>query len=478
MPYGNITRREFLKISGLLAGGLVWDPKPSLQVTGDGSKPKVVHIYSSQTTNWDFSTGWYGDYVDQNVVYEMIDWGAMQLTGTANRAAAWQALIPAYVPGERVAIKVNLNNAGNIDDSDNFIDALIQPVNGVIKGLTEIGVAESDIWVYDAIRAIPDRFQSRCAFPGVQFSGRGGYNSLGFNTLEFVTFHPPNGVPPLGVQRISNVLAGAHYLINMPIMKKHRYACVSLSFKNHLGSIHDCAVLHDYIFPDETIYTPDYNPMLDIYKNQHFVGKTVLTIGDGLFGSKEGESTDPKPWTTFGDQAPNSLFFSQDPVAIDCVMCDFLEAEAGVPPSADDYLALAAQAGLGVFEHRAPGVFSPQEWYSLIDYVYVNLDRLIELNAWCREQTAHLSWTQPPHPDLAGYRIHYTSETGGPANEGASPVNVPHPGQLALNLTGLTMYSLYELWIEPYDGSGNPLAESNHAFILPTDISFYLPLVL
>ena len=38
------------------------------------------------------------------------------------------------------------------------------------------------------------------------------------------------------------------------------------------------------------------------------------------------------------------------------------------------------------------------------------------------------------------------------------------------------MYCLYEAWIEPYDGSGDPLDESNHVPLLPTDILAYFPL--
>jgi hypothetical protein len=473
----SITRREFLKHVGLLAGVLALDPRLSLRPTANGSEPKVVHVHNSQATSWDFSTGWYGDYVDQDVVYEMVDCGVMALTGTTNRAAAWQALMPDYFSGQRVAIKVNLNNAQSESDDDNSIDALIEPVNGIIRGLKQIGVAESDIWVFDAIRPIPNRLRNGCAFPGVQFSGGWGPNWQGFSATERVTFQP-SGAPPLDSQRISNVLVNADYLINMPIMKKHCCAWVSLSFKNHLGSIEDCVALHGYIFPYQSNYTAAYSPMVDIYKNRHFVGKTVLTIGDGLFGSRGDQFTEPRPWATFGDQAPNSLFFSKDPVAIDCVMYDFLEAEVGVPSGADDYLVLAAQEGLGVFEHRAPEAYGPEEWYSLIDYVYLDMDRFIKLGAQCKDSTADLSWTRPKYPDLAGYHIYYTSETGGPANEGPSPIDVPDPNQLTLQLTGLTMYSPYECWVESYDGNGNPLAESNHVFILPTDILLYLPLIL
>jgi hypothetical protein len=335
------------------------------------SKPRVVHVHASSATFWDFQTGWYGDYVNQNVVYRMMDQGLMQLTETSTRAAAWQALIPHYVPEQRVAIKVNLNCARSVDDRDNIIDALIEVVNGIVRGLKGIGVAESDIWVYDAVRSIPDRFRNGCRFPGIQFSGA-DVNSQGFSDLETVTFEPPADASPIGHQRISNVLADSDYLINVPIMKKHGGAGVTLSFKNHFGSVDDCRALHPYVGLSSSEYRSDYNPLVDLLRNQHFAGSTVLTVGDGLYGSRGNQSSVPEPWVTFDNEAPNSLFFSQDPVAMDCVMYDFLEAEAEVEPGADDYLRLAAQEGLGVFEHRAWNESDPKRWYSLIDYVYLD----------------------------------------------------------------------------------------------------------
>ena len=101
----------------------------------------------------------------------------------------------------------------------------------------------------------------------------------------------------------------------------------------------------------------------------------------------------------------------------------------------------------------------------------------VTLAASWRDGTAHLSWDKPPYADLAGYRIRYESETGGHADQGQSPINVPDPNTLSFELTGLTMYSQYEVWIEPYDGSGHALGESNRVPVLPTDIFAYLPLV-
>ena len=89
-----------------------------------------------------------------------------------------------------------------------------------------------------------------------------------------------------------------------------------------------------------------------------------MTIGDGLYGARINNYDEvPSPWPTFGDKSPNSLFFSIDPVAIDCVMYDFLDAEGGVPAHSDDYLNLANASGLGTFEH-----WDGTHQYHIIDY--------------------------------------------------------------------------------------------------------------
>ncbi|NIO71688.1 MAG: hypothetical protein GTN71_22320 [Anaerolineae bacterium] len=64
----------------------------------------------------------------------------------------------------------------------------------------------------------------------------------------------------------------------------------------------------------------------------------------------------PQRWTTFNSQAPNSLFFATDPVVIDCVMCDFLDSEAGIPDGSDCCLQLAADAGPGYLSAVIRGV--------------------------------------------------------------------------------------------------------------------------
>ncbi|MCC7355409.1 MAG: DUF362 domain-containing protein [Anaerolineae bacterium] len=333
---------------------------------------RVIHTHSNEATYWDYATGWYGDYISQTAVDAMTDRGVMALTNTVTLAGAWRALIPGYTAGQKVAIKINLNNASCGSDGQ-VIDALPQPINAVIRGLKAIGVPENDIWIYDVTNGwhngeMPSRLMDKVTalYPNVQFHANepGCSTALGYSTSQKVHFNVPAGKPAISDRPICNALANATYLINMPIMKKHGMAGVTLGFKNHFGSFNRCDLVHWSVDLGDGEYLSTYNGLVDIYNNPHFKNKTVLTVGDGLYGARINNYDEvPSPWPTFGNKSPNSLFFSTDPVAIDCVMYDFLDAESGVPTGSDDYLRLASAIGLGTFEH-----WDGAHQYHTIDY--------------------------------------------------------------------------------------------------------------
>ncbi|MCK5198762.1 MAG: DUF362 domain-containing protein [Spirochaetales bacterium] len=390
-----ITRRAFLRKTGIIGTGIFLfsflpfkacklsssDEEPPSTSTSPQLEGRVVHTYSSNATSWDFDTEYYGNHVSQTVVDDMVNRGIKELTGKLTVSQAWQSLIPGYSSGKTIAIKVNFNNCYSCSPSDIRIDALIHPVNSIIQGLKQIGVEENNIWIYDAVRNIPSRFTSGCPFSNVQFISKppctGGITFVSSDPDAFVTFS--GGTPPPNAQRIADVLIDASYLINIPIVKAHGSAGITLSFKNHFGTIQAPADLHDYISDSAAgiIYSKDYNPMVDIYLNPHIKDKTILTMGDALFGNWYNNLTKPPKWLLFGDGAPNSLFFATDPVSIDCVMADYLNAEYfsqtgfNLTDMADDYLVLAENAGLGIFERGNPLQTPYGSGYTKIDYTRI-----------------------------------------------------------------------------------------------------------
>lgn len=338
-------------------------------------QPKVVHVHASSATSWDFHTGWYGEWVDQGVVNQMLERGLVELTGVGSVDGAWATLLPGYSLGKKIAIKVNLNNSGSCADSDNVIDALIEPVNALIGSLVQGGVQAADVWVYDASRWIPARFYERRENEQARYIDRFGCadQTATFNHVHSslkVSFSHPGMVTD---RWLTDLLYHASYLINMPILKRHSTHPVTLGFKNHFGSLDNLGGAgddnpHPYIDPRDDRYSANFSPLVEINANANIAEKTVLTVGDALFGASSVGAT-PASWATFGGSAPNSLLLSRDRVAIDCVMCDLLRAEWGLDDAGYDYLMLAEQRGLGTFEKGDP-------WgagYDRLDYRYVQL---------------------------------------------------------------------------------------------------------
>jgi uncharacterized protein (DUF362 family) len=377
-PVAGVTPQVYLPLIAQAKATPTPTPTPTATPTATPttSGPKVIHIHSTAATSWNFSSGWYGNYVSQATVNEMVDRGVKELTGQGTVVAAWNNLLPGYTAGKGIAIKVNFNNAQSCSDTDNIIDALIEPVNALIGGMKLAGVREQDVWIYDALRPIPARFRNRCTFANVHFVDRECTETATFTSADphaAVNFAHANLQP----RRIADVLINASYLINMPIVKEHGISGVTLGFKNHYGSINyvigtGTDNLHEYIEPANSAYHSTYNPTVEINQNPHIRTKTVLVVGDGLFGALINTNVVPTRWHSFGDAACNSLFFARDPVAADCVMMDLLYAEYDSQPGSDhvdDYLKLAAAAGLGVFEHGQP-------WgagYQTIDYRRITL---------------------------------------------------------------------------------------------------------
>jgi hypothetical protein len=409
-----ISRRQFLIGATAALGSAVLTSKRRTQATGAVSGPsttlsptlspmvylpfvghryvgwpytgKVVHVHSPVATDWNGESD-YWNYVDQEVVNQMVDLGLTSLTGTSTVAEAWRALIPAYQPGEKVAIKVNLVNTWSCGSTAPNIDALMQPINALARGLMEIGVAAEDICVYDAVRAVPDRIVDSDLHGVSFFDGKGKCygkitypcrNEAGFTEAPetCVEFHHPLG-DPMPEEHVTDVLMNASYLINVPIMKgSHVFAGVTLGFKNHFGTIDCCCSLHDYVnvVGQPPLYRSDYNPLVDLMLSPLIGGKTVLTLGDGLFAARD-FLRPPEPWETFDGQVPNSLFFAKDPVAIDCLMHDLLAAEPDthVVEGSNNYLRLAAEAGLGSFEQGDPWQTPYGSGYEKILYVRTEL---------------------------------------------------------------------------------------------------------
>jgi hypothetical protein len=312
--------------------------------------------------------------VDQATVTNMVHSGLQLLTGQETWPGIWHALfervhLDGYSAGQKIAVKVNLNMSRDCESHGNIIDALPQPVLGTISGMVAAGVEPGDVIVYDSIR-VPTRYLRDpiwAVFPEVKFLGAVPGTSpcrdviapsYGVDPSLTVGFNDPGG--DISARQLADVLYEATYVINMPIIKAHNVEAgspVTLSFKNHYGSI-DYIVrggdtyLHDYILNSNSLYQPTYSPLVDIWLNPNIRDKTILVLGDGLYGGTSWGSPPIQSWDIFGGDACNSLFFGTDPVATDCVMADLIAAEDDrvTREHTYDYLFCAQEAELGTCE--------------------------------------------------------------------------------------------------------------------------------
>jgi len=322
---------------------------------------RVTWVHDPAATSWDGSTGhWWDDAnTNQAIVDQMLSDAIRWLAGAPNDATAWDRLFRSfnqthgkgnvgYAAGEPIAIKINLNNSWSPADSDHEIDASPPAVRALRRPLVNpAGVAQADITVYDAIRYVPDHLFNPChtEFPGVIFVDTQGGNGRTANEFVSDVLHFSNGAIPSSAANVARCAIDADYLVSLAIFKRHGWcAPLTVSGKNHLGSISGPGDLHPYI---DAATLEAYDAQVDLLGHADLGGKTVLFLLDGLYGSRDVVSIG-SPWgmAPFNDDWPSSLFASQDPVALDSVALDFMRTEMFYEmwPNADRYLHEGAHA--------------------------------------------------------------------------------------------------------------------------------------
>ncbi len=78
--------------------------------SAQGFGSKVVSVHSSDSTEWDHVTDYYWNYVDQNIVNNMIAAGLRELTNASTVQNAWQSLI-SYQEGEDEDLYADLDKS-------------------------------------------------------------------------------------------------------------------------------------------------------------------------------------------------------------------------------------------------------------------------------------------------------------------------------------------------------------------------------
>jgi uncharacterized protein (DUF362 family) len=325
------------------------------------------------------------------------------LTGADNDEAAWittfsyyneraRGLHRGYLPGEAIAVKVNLNNS-TAAGPGNIVNVSPQVALAMVRQLVVNGhVRPADIVAYDARRNIYPALLTKiwAEFPEIRFvqwdapaapqpknPDTGDYHALEQAQWVEAVSYSVNHNEYYDAKLIPKQIKDTTYLVNVALLKAHSYPYaaaeggdegqtgVTMTGKNHFGSIKGTPELHGAINTNRQGTSHAYSPIVDLAACPHLGAKTILYVLDGLYGARRHQSFPLHfPHAPFHNRVtpyenpdwPSSLLASMDGVALDSVGLDILysqsknnEDEHGHPrimirENASDYLQEMATA--------------------------------------------------------------------------------------------------------------------------------------
>jgi uncharacterized protein (DUF362 family) len=336
MKESSINRRTFLKVTATGVTAACFSPILAINPKAAKAaqyKSRVALALRNRLVND-------SDRIESKVVRPTIDELLTALTQAANIRDAWQLIFPNLQSTEVIGIKVNCINRNHSSHpevayavAESLIDSLDINPNKVIiwdRSNSELENARYSINTSQTgIRCfgtMPKVSQFRRVIQSNLDSGI-GYNK----SLEV----------DLGNDRkdhFSRILTDlCTYLINLPVLKDHVLSGVSLSMKNHFGSI---------TLP-QSCHGGNCEPYISNLNNHPLIKeKTRLVLCDALLGIYHGGPYGPPQWIN------RQLLASTDPVALDYTGMQLINKrrrEDGLRSleKATIYLRSAARLGLG-----------------------------------------------------------------------------------------------------------------------------------
>jgi uncharacterized protein (DUF362 family) len=289
-----MNRRDFLK-SSLLAGGALITGK-SLASAGEGGiagistpggRSRIVLARGARLRPS-------GKSLDPDRVLATLDRAMQTYFDRDDPVEAWKQVIH---PGETVGLKVNcLSGRGN-STSPELVDA-------VCERLQQAGIPGADIVIWDRLNKDLDKGGYT-----VNYKGRGvrcyGNDALGFEQ-ELSTFGSVGSLVCRTLTRVCDCV------INMPVVKDHSIAGITVSLKNMFGAIHNPNKYHLNVGDP---YIPD------VYTLPGIGDKVRLIVCDATTIQYEGGPSYLPYWAWAFD----GVIVGTDPVALDHTAWQLIE---------------------------------------------------------------------------------------------------------------------------------------------------------
>lgn len=366
---------------GIFPGRVVWVHNPD--ATNENCVPdSQVWSWNGNYITYRSGRAWFlPQNNNQAVVDSMVSRAIQSLTGETSDSLAWVAIFKYhntnrgkgavhYSAGEKIFIKMNATSGWfpNYSTTDlscarnNYYgvsETSPAVVMSVLRQLVNVvGVAESDIYIGDPMKHIYKHLYDywHAEFPNVHYLDHdNSYSNLGREQAtpgstkkiyysdqgevlrENVWDASRPGGDPVYDDYLYSIFEDAEYLINIPMLKGHKRAGVTMFAKNHFGSHtrESAAHLHNgLVAPKEMengIERPGYGlyrVQVDLLTYSLLREKNLVYLMDALWATDH-ELDKPLKWqmAPFDDDFMSSVFASFDPIAIESVGYDFLRSE-------------------------------------------------------------------------------------------------------------------------------------------------------
>jgi uncharacterized protein (DUF362 family) len=284
-------RRSFLRKSFLLGTGFIVTQSTSGFTQFFSQPPRTSKIIiSSDPKIFTGSNSLHSDRLES-----VLNNGMKALYNVDNVQDAWKKVAK---PGEVIGLKVNcLSGLGSTN---------VELVNIICDKLIEIGIKNYDIVIWDRQNSdLEDgKFQINYNNNNIKCFGN---EVLGFEN-KFEMF---GDSASLVCKTLTRVCDG---IINLPVLRDHGIAGVTIAMKNMFGAIHNPNKFHLNVG----------NPYIsDVYSYPSINNKVRLTICDATSAQYEGGPSYMPQWRwNFG-----GLIIGTDPVALDYTGWEIIEKE-------------------------------------------------------------------------------------------------------------------------------------------------------
>lgn len=329
MSNERFSRRKFIKSSALGVSGLMLAnsvPTDLLASVNSNNKARVIHIKSDKV----FPEG---GVIDQDLVSEMLNKAMLKLTNQNDLSDAWKTF---FTADDIIAMKLNALGFSKIKGSEQT-KINIKLTNSIVRSMSKANFAEKNFILFDRtddelkeIGYMIQKNKDSLRIMGTTDSRDNGQEG----------YCAENEIVGEKTTRVTKIITDeCTAMINIPIIKAHRLSGVTGSLKNHYGSIINANQFHKNGCSSPGIAEINNIPIIK-KKQKLIICNALAAVFD----------RGPR-WNRGLIWNEGSLILGTDPVAVDKVMLDILDAKRvkeGLTPVAKSVTFLEASEKLGL----------------------------------------------------------------------------------------------------------------------------------